>query len=129
MNSIENGPSSTFAGLDAVELASFSQLVLFETALDQRQRESGAVHRDVRSADRRNGTPPMWSSWPCVRIRPRTCSAILFEVREIGGDDIDAKEFGIREHHAGIDDDNVVAVADGHGVHPELAEPSKRYYL
>ena len=70
--------------------------------------------------------PPMWSSWPCVRTSPRTCSAILLEIREIGRDDIDAQQFGVGEHHACIQDDDVVAVADGHAVHTELAQAPER---
>ena len=46
---------------------------------------------------------------------------VLFEVGEIGRNDIYAQKFLVREHHAGVDHDDVVAVADGHRVHPELA--------
>ena len=35
---------------------------------------------------------------------------------------VDAQEFVVGERHAGIHNDNVVAVADGHGVHAELAQ-------
>src|SRR5690349_11970988 len=52
--------------------------------------------------------------------------AVLFEVCEIGRNDVDAQEFGVREHHSGIHHDDVIAVADGHGVHPELAKSAER---
>ncbi len=52
--------------------------------------------------------------------------AILLEVGEVGGDDVDAQEFGVGEHHAGVEHDDVVAIADGHAVHAELAEASER---
>ena len=55
--------------------------------------------------------------------------AILFQVGEVGGDDVDAQQFGVGEHHAGVDDDDVVAVAEGHGVHAELAEAAEGDYL
>src|SRR5947209_10817070 len=50
---------------------------------------------------------------------------VLFKICEVGGDDIDAKQLGFREHHARIDHDDVVAIANCHGVHPELAETTK----
>ena len=108
-----------------MQLGFFEHLVLFQAPLDQRQRESRAVDRHVDLASK-NGTAPMWSSWPCVRIRPRTCSRFCFEKREVGRDDIDAQQFGIGEHHPGIDDDDVVAVAEGHRVHAELAQSAQR---
>ena len=50
---------------------------------------------------------------------------VLLQVGEIGRHDIDAEQFGIGEHHAGIDDENIVAVADRHAVHPEFAESAQ----
>ncbi len=48
MNSIENGPSASFSpGLTLFSFAVIEHLVLFQAPLDQRQRERGAVHRDV----------------------------------------------------------------------------------
>jgi hypothetical protein len=32
----------------------------------------------------------------------------------------------VGEHHAGVDDDDVVTVADRHGVHAELAQTAER---
>ena len=40
--------------------------------------------------------------------------AVLFEVREVRRDDVHAEQFGVGEHHAGVDHDDVVAVAEGH---------------
>jgi hypothetical protein len=50
---------------------------------------------------------------------------ILFQVREIRGDNIDAQEFVVRERHTGIHDDDVIAVANGHRVHTELAQAAQ----
>ena len=47
--------------------------------------------------------------------------AVLFEEGEVGGDDIDAQQFRFREHHAGVDDDDVVSIAERHHMHSELA--------
>ena len=33
------------------------------------------------------------------------------------------------KHHPAIDDDDVVAIADGGHVHSELAQPAQGYYL
>ena len=52
--------------------------------------------------------------------------AILLEIGEIGRDDIDAQQLGVGEHHPGVENDDVVAVADGHAVHPELAQAAER---
>ena len=51
---------------------------------------------------------------------------VLLQIGEVGRDDIDAQQFGVGEHHPGVHDDDVVAVADGHGVHPELAQAAER---
>ena len=51
---------------------------------------------------------------------------VFLEEGQIGRDDIDAQQFGFGKHHSGIDHDDVVAVADGHHVHPELAESAER---
>ncbi len=48
--------------------------------------------------------------------------AIFNQVSEGGNDDIHAEQFVLREHHSGIDDDNVIVPADGHAVHSELAQ-------
>ena len=64
----------------------------------------------------------MWSSWPWVRMRARTCCLVLLEEGEVGHDQVDAQQLGFGEHHAAIDDDDVVAVADGGHVHAELAQ-------
>ena len=71
----------------------------------------------------------MWSSWPCVRIRARTCSLVLLEIREVRHDQVHAQHLGVGEHHAAIDHDDVVGVADGGHVHAELAQSAQGNYL
>jgi hypothetical protein len=51
--------------------------------------------------------------------------AILLEVRDVWDDEIDAQEFGFREHHAGVDDEDVVADPEGHHVHAKFAETAE----
>ncbi len=47
---------------------------------------------------------------------------VLLEVSEVGRDDIDAHKFRVGEHHPRVQNDNVIAVADSHAVHTELAQ-------
>ncbi len=54
--------------------------------------------------------------------------AILFEIGDVGNDEVDAEEFGFGEHHAGVDDDDGVAEARSHHVHSEFAETTERNY-
>ena len=58
-------------------------------------------------------------------MMPRTRCAVLDEIGDVGNDDVDAEQFGLGEHEPGIDDDNVVAPADGHAVHTELAQAAE----
>ena len=47
---------------------------------------------------------------------------ILDEVGDVGDNDVDAEELGLGKHEAGVDDDDVVFIAEGETVHAELAE-------
>ncbi len=126
MNSMENGPSVELAaGLHFVELRGIEHLVLFEAALDQGQREGGAVDRDVHLRQQERDAADV----VFVAVGENQAAdvlAILLEVGEVGRDDVDAQQFGVGEHHAGVEDDDVVAVADGHAVHAELAQAPER---
>ena len=55
--------------------------------------------------------------------------AVLDQIGNIGHNDVDAEQFGFRKHQAGVDDDNVVTPANGHAVHPELAQAAQGYNL
>ena len=52
--------------------------------------------------------------------------AVFGEIGNVGDDDVDAEQFGFGEHESGVDDDDVVAPADGHAVHTELAQAPER---
>ena len=52
--------------------------------------------------------------------------AAVVEELHVGDDDVDAEVLGAGEHHAGVDDETVPAVAVDHQVHPELAEAAER---
>jgi hypothetical protein len=55
--------------------------------------------------------------------------AILQQIGNVWNNDIYTEQFGLREHQAGIDDDNVVAIAHCHAVHSEFAEAAKGYKM
>jgi hypothetical protein len=50
----------------------------------------------------------------------------LPQVSDVGNNDVNARQFGIREHHAAIDHHGVIAILEDHHVHAELAEASER---
>ena len=54
---------------------------------------------------------------------------VLGQVADVGNNDVHAEEFGLREHQSGVDDDDVLAPAHGHAVHPELAQAAQGYDL
>jgi hypothetical protein len=51
------------------------------------------------------------------------------QVADIGYEKVDAEHLILGEHHAGIDNDDVVAVLDGHHVLADLTESAEGYYL
>ena len=55
--------------------------------------------------------------------------AIFFEKIEIRDRNIDAVRRFLGKSHAGVDDDHLIAVADAHAVHPELADAAERNYF
>jgi len=55
--------------------------------------------------------------------------AIFQQIRNIGDNNIDAQQLGLGKHEPAIDNNDVIAVADGHAVHAELAHPAERNYM
>src|ERR1700733_9954157 len=55
--------------------------------------------------------------------------AVLLQISEVGRDNVDAEQFRIRKHHARVDNDNVVPIADGHRIHTEFAQAAQRDQL
>ena len=126
MNSTLNGPISTMSfGLTARSIGIFVHRVLFETPLDQRKRERGPVDRHVELGEEESDRADM----VLVTVRQQQRAhmlAVLFEERQIRRDDVHAEQFGFGKHHSGVDHDDVVAVPEGHHVHPELAQSAER---
>ena len=55
--------------------------------------------------------------------------AIFKEIRNVGDDDVNAQQLGFGKHQARVNHHDVIAIADGHAVHPELAHPAQRNYM
>ena len=55
--------------------------------------------------------------------------AVLGEIGNVRNDDVHPQQLGFGEHHAGVDDNDVIAPAEGHAVHPELAQTSEGHDL
>ncbi len=109
------------AGLDDVELNVVEHLVLVEAAFYQCERKLGAVDGNIQRRKQK------WHAADVIFVAVRQDEAanhlsVLFQVGEVGRDNVDAEQFGIWEHHAGIDNDDVVTVTQCHGVHPKFAQ-------
>src|SRR5215471_1796023 len=115
-------------GLDLDEIGLAFKIVFLEAALDERERECRAVDGHVDFSKKvRHGADVVFMA---VREDERAnLTDVLLEKSQVGHHQVDAEQLGIGEHHATIDDDHVIAVADGGHVHAELAESAERYHL
>ncbi len=122
------------ANLEALSGANFAQvgvvekLVFVELVFNVGQRELGGVDGNVEFAE----DPRQRADVVFVAVGEDDAAhmfAIFQQVRNIGDNDIDAQQFGFGEHQAGVHYDDVVAKADGHAVHTELAHPAQRNYM
>ena len=114
-----------FARLHHVQGGIFEHLVLFQTAFYQCQREFGSVNRNVQLRQQKRHA----ANVVFVAVRqdqPADQGGMLFQIGEIGSDDVYPEQLGIREHHARVDHDDVVAIAERHRIHAEFAETTKR---
>ena len=99
--------------------------MLFEFALDVGEGEFGAIDRNVQLGKDRGQSANV--IFVAMREDDGTnMITVLEQIGDVGNDDIDAQEFGFGEHQSGVDDDDVIGPADGHAVHPELAQAAER---
>ena len=119
------------SGLEALVSAHLAQVgiveqsVLVELVLDIGEREFGAPDGHLQFGEK----PRKSANVVLMAVSEDDAAhalAIFDKIRNVGDDDIDAEEFGFGEHEAGVDDNDVISPADGHAVHAELAEASKR---
>src|SRR5262249_460077 len=92
--------------------------------LYQGQGKRRAVDRDIHFRQQeRDGADVVF-----VAVRqdqPADMLAILLQIGKIRGYDVNPKEFGLREHHPGVDHDNILAEANRHGMHAEFAQTAE----
>ena len=100
--------------------------VLVDLVLDQRQREGGAQHRpvDARQHVRHAADVVLVAVGEDQR---RHAAAALVEVVERRDDQIDARQIGLREHRAGVDEEGGLPTRHGQHVQAELAQPAQRH--
>ena len=109
------------AGTHFAQVGVFEQSVLVEFVFDISQRELGAPDRHVEFGE----NPGQSANVVFMAVGEDDAAhplAILDEVGNVGDNDVHAEQFGFGEHQARVDHNNVVAPADGHAVHTELAE-------
>jgi hypothetical protein len=108
-------------GAHLAQIGVVEQSVLVELVFYVGERELGAPYRNVEF-----GKNP----WQCADVifvpvgedDPAHPLAVFDEIGNVGDHNVHSEQFGFGEHEARIDDDNVVAPADGHAVHTELAQ-------
>src|SRR5213594_396431 len=98
-----------------------TEFTLVKLVLDVGESKFSSPHRNIQF-----GKHP-WKSADMVLVSVREHDAayslpVLDQVGNVGHNDVDAQQFGFGEHQSGVDDDNVVAPAQGHAVHSELAQ-------
>ena len=126
-----NGEGSDFetrSGRDLAQVGVVEKLMFVEFIFDVGERELGGPDGDIQFAE----NPGKRADVVFVAVGKHDAAhmlAIFEEVRDVGDDDVHAQQFGFGEHQAGVDNNDVVAVADGHAVHTELAHPAERNYM
>src|SRR5208337_3586659 len=121
-----NGEGSNleaFSGTNFAEVGVVEELVFVELIFDVGQRELRAPDGNIQFAE----NPGQSADVVFVAVRKHDAAhmlAIFQQVRNIGDNDVDAQQLGFGEHQAGVNHNDVVAKADGHAVHPELAQPA-----
>ena len=125
-----DGMDGEDTGLEALVGAHFAQVgvveqsVFVEFVFDVGQREFGAPDRDLQFGEH----PGKRADVVFMAVGEDDSAdalAVFGEIGNVGDHDVDTEKFGFGEHESGVDDDDVVAPADGHAVHTELAEAPK----
>src|SRR5215472_16046568 len=113
------------AKLDPLIGAHLAQVGLVELVFDVSQGELCAIDRDVEFGENPGQRADMVFVAVCEDDAAHAL-AVFDEVGNVRNDDVDAEKFGLGEHEAGVDDDDVVTPAEGHAVHSELAKAAER---
>src|ERR1700757_5292695 len=97
------------AGPDGLERDA-GDLVFLKPAFDQGESERGSVNRDVKLVQEKTHRADV----VFVAVREQEgadAGAVFLEEGQVRRDDVDAQELAFREHHPGVDYDDIVAVA------------------
>ena len=124
----EGSQRNAAAGNHLDQVGIIEQIVLFELALRQGQRELGSVDGNIQlGEDPRQAADVVFM--PMGQKDRADLVAVFRQVTDVGNNNINAQQLFFRKHQAGVDDNNVILPADGHAVHTELAEATQRNQL
>ena len=111
-------------GLDRDELGRGIELVLPELVFYEPQGEPRSVDGDIQLLEQKGERADV----VLVGMGDHDGAhfvAVLQQVGKVGDHEVHAEHFGAGKHQPGVDDDNIVAVLDHGGVHPNLADASQ----
>src|SRR5215470_6166321 len=100
------------------------QTVFIQLVFDVGERELGAPDRDFELGKYPRQGADVVLVTVCQHDCPHALS-VFDEIRNVGNDDVHAKQLGFGEHHARVNDDDVIAPAYGHAIHAEFAKPAE----
>ena len=107
------------------EVHGIREAVFLQLGFDERQRERGAVDRTIEQRNEvRHAADVIFVA---MRQHERSGRPLLLQVGEIRNDPVHAEQLGVREHHAGIDDNRRLTPREREHVHAELAKSAERY--
>ena len=99
-------------------------VVFLQTPFDQRKRERGSVNGNTKLLEEKSNCADV-IFMPVRQDNRANVPAILFQIRNVGDNQVNAEQFGFWKHHARVNDDDVVAQTQDHHVHAELAETTE----
>ncbi len=102
--------------------------MLFQLAFHIGQREFGAVNRNVQFGK----YPRQRADMVLVSVGEDDGAdmlAVLQQVGDIGDNDVHPEQLGFGKHEPGVNDDDVVAPANGHAIHAKFAESAEGYNM
>ena len=115
-------------GLDGDHARLAGELVLLHAAVHQSQGEIGPVDGHVDFAQKiGHGADVVFVA--VGEDQRQNVLLMLLEKGKVGHYQVDAQQLGFGEHHAAIDDEDVVAVAKSGHIHAEFAQPAERNHL
>ena len=112
------------AGKNFAESGGIEEAGFFEALFDEGERKARAINRNIQIAENvGEGADMIFVA--VGQDNGTDVLAILLEVGDVGDDEVDAEELGFGEHHAGIDDEDIVTETKDHHVHSKFAETAE----